>query len=307
MRKFRKTVCLSRVYLRNRSRERMRPVARSGMRRASRKNPRAAFWPLVCNTGFMIKTGRTYFFCGTSGLVLPVPNKAAFPEAYRNGTRLTYYSSLFNSIEINSSFYKIPRQKTLEHWTTETPPHFRFTLKLWRGITHETGLSFHQKDIAAFMQAASGIGQKKGCLLVQLPPSAKPDNTRQLQTLLRELRTHDPDRTWPIAVEFRHPGWYTDKTSESLRQHGAGVVLQDMPASSSWQEPGQGNFVYLRYHGPAGDYKGGYAKARLTQDAAKIQRWLAVNKTVYVYFNNTIGDALIDLQRLRELVLFPVA
>jgi uncharacterized protein YecE (DUF72 family) len=255
----------------------------------------------------MTKTGRTYFFCGTSGLVLPVPNKAAFPEAYQNGTRLTYYSSLFNSIEINSSFYKIPRQKTLEHWTTETPDEFRFTLKLWRGITHETGLSFHQKDITAFMQAASGIGRKKGCLLVQLPPSAKSDNTRQLQTLLRELRTHDPDRTWPIAVEFRHPGWYTDKTSELLRQHGAGIVLQDMPASANWADASTGNFVYLRYHGPAGDYKGGYTTGRLAHDAANIQRWLAMKKTVYVYFNNTIGDALIDLQRLRKLVLLPVA
>jgi uncharacterized protein YecE (DUF72 family) len=247
-----------------------------------------------------------YFFAGTSGLVLPVPNKSAFPEAYRSGTRLAYYSSLFNSIEINSSFYKLPRQKTLERWTTETPANFRFTLKLWRGITHERELSFDQAAVAAFMQAAAGIGRKKGCLLVQLPPSAKPDKARQLQTLLTELRAHDPDRTWPIAVEFRHPGWYTDKTSELLRQHGAGVVLQDIPASSSWQEPGEGNFVYLRYHGPAGDYKGGYTKARLAQDAARIQRWLSEKKTVYVYFNNTIGDALIDLQRLRELVLLPV-
>ena len=247
-----------------------------------------------------------YFFAGTSGLVLPVPNKASFPEAYRNGTRLTYYSSLFNSIEINSSFYKIPLQKTLERWTTETPAHFRFTLKLWRGITHGTGLSFHQKDITAFMQVASGIGRKKGCLLVQLPPSARPDNTPQLQTLLTALRTHDPERTWPIAVEFRHPGWYTEKTSGLLRQHGASIVLQDMPVSSSWQETGEGNVVYLRYHGPAGDYKGGYTKARLAQDAAKIQRWLSAKKTVYVYFNNTIGDALVDLQRLRESVLLPV-
>jgi uncharacterized protein YecE (DUF72 family) len=247
-----------------------------------------------------------YFFAGTSGLLLPVPNKAAFPEAYRNGTRLTYYGSLFNSIEINSSFYKIPRQKTLEHWTTETPDNFRFTLKLWRGITHETGLSFHQKDINAFMQAASGIGRKKGCLLVQLPPAAKVDNTPQLQTLLTQLRIRDPERTWPIAVEFRHPGWHTNKTRELLRHHGAGIVLQDMPASSSWHEPGEGNLVYLRYHGPAGDYKGGYDDARLARDAGNIQRWLSEKKTVYVYFNNTIGDALIDLQRLRERTLLPV-
>jgi uncharacterized protein YecE (DUF72 family) len=247
-----------------------------------------------------------YFFAGTSGLVLPVPNKTAFPEAYRNGSRLTYYSSLFNSIEINSSFYKLPRQKTLERWTTETPAHFRFTLKLWRGITHERDLSFDQAAVAAFMEAAAGIGRKKGCLLVQLPPTAKLDKTLQLQTLLTQLRVHDPGRTWQIAVEFRHPSWYVNKTRELLRQHGAGIVLQDMPASSSWAELGEGNFVYLRYHGPAGDYKGGYDDARLAQDAASIRRWLSVKKAVYVYFNNTIGDALTDLQRLGESVLLPV-
>jgi uncharacterized protein YecE (DUF72 family) len=249
---------------------------------------------------------KDYFFAGTSGLVLPVPNKAAFPEAYREGSRLTYYSSLFNSIEINSSFYKLPRQKTLERWTTETPPHFRFTLKLWRGITHERDLLFDETAVAAFMEAAAGIGRKKGCLLVQLPPTAKLDKTLQLQTLLTQLRVHDPGRTWQIAVEFRHPSWYVNKTRELLRQHGAGIVLQDMPASSSWSESGEGNFVYLRYHGPAGDYKGGYTDTRLAKDAAGIRRWLSMNETVYVYFNNTIGDALVDLQRLRESVLFPV-
>ena len=91
-----------------------------------------------------------------------------------------------------------------------------------------------------------------------------------------------------------------------LRHWGVGLVLPDMPASSSWAELGEGNVVYLRYHGPAGDYKSGYDDARLAQDAANIRRWLSVKKSVYVYFNNTIGDALIDLQRLRERVLLPV-
>jgi len=254
----------------------------------------------------MIRTGRTYFFSGTSGLVLPVPNKAAFPEAYRNGTRLTYYSSLFNSIEINSSFYKLPRQKTLERWTTETPANFRFTLKLWRGITHERDLSFDEAAVAAFMEAAAGIGRKKGCLLVQLPPGLRVEQATKLEELLEQVIKHDRDRGWDIAVEFRHPSWYVEKTREMLRRLGVGLVLQDMPASLSWAEMCEGKFVYLRYHGPAGDYKGGYDEARLARDAASIQRWLAMKKTVYVYFNNTIGDALIDLQRLQESVLLPV-
>jgi uncharacterized protein YecE (DUF72 family) len=255
----------------------------------------------------MTRTGRPYFFCGTSGLVLPVPNKAAFPEAYRDGTRLTYYSSLFNSIEINSSFYKIPQRATMERWVSEVPEDFRFTLKLWRGITHERDLSFEPKAVATFMQAVAGIGRKKGCLLVQLPPGLHVEKANKLQELLEKVTMSDPGRGWNVAVEFRHRSWYVEETHELLRRHGAGIVLQDMPASANWADTSEGNFVYLRYHGPAGDYKGGYQERRLARDAANMQRWLAEKKIVYVYFNNTIGDALIDLQRLRELVLFPVA
>jgi uncharacterized protein YecE (DUF72 family) len=247
-----------------------------------------------------------YFFAGTSGLVLPLPNKAAFPEAYREGSRLTYYSSLFNSIEINSSFYKLPRRVTMERWVLEVPEDFRFTLKLWRGITHERELSFDQSAVAAFMEAAAGIGQKKGCLLLQLPPGLRADKAKQLEELLRLVAKGDPDRGWNVAVEFRHSSWYVQETREMLHRWGVGLVLQDMPASSSWAELGEGNFVYLRYHGPAGDYKGGYTDARIARDAASIRRWLSVKKAVYVYFNNTIGDALIDLDRLRESVLLPV-
>ncbi len=244
-----------------------------------------------------------YFFAGTSGLVLPVPNKAAFPEAYRKGSRLTYYSSLFNSIEINSSFYKQPQRKTLERWTTETPADFRFTLKLWRGITHERELSFDQAAVAAFMDAAAGIGRKKGCLLVQLPPGLQGRRIDKLEALLAEIAKGNSDGAWNVAIEFRHPSWYVEETRAMLRRWRVGLVLQDMPAASSWAEPDEGNYVYLRYHGPAGDYKGGYDDQRLARDAAGIRRWLSANKTVYVYFNNTIGDALTDLQRLRELVL----
>jgi uncharacterized protein YecE (DUF72 family) len=249
----------------------------------------------------------TFFYCGTSGLVLPVPNKAAFPDAYREGSRLTYYSSLFNSIEINSSFYRLPRRVTMEKWVTEVPDGFRFTLKLWRGVTHEQDLSFSREGVRTFMEAAAGIGRKKGCLLVQLPPGLRAGQIGKLEELLDLLVAGDPDRGWNIAVEFRHPSWYVEETRELLLRWHVGLVLQDMPASASWGEAGDGNFVYLRYHGPAGDYKGGYADGRLYKDAERIRRWLTVKKSVYVYFNNTIGDALIDLERLRTLVLLPVA
>jgi uncharacterized protein YecE (DUF72 family) len=233
-------------------------------------------------------------YCGTSGIVLPVPNKQAFPEAFRAGSRLTYYASLFNSLEVNSSFYKIPQQKTLARWVEEVPANFRFTVKLWREITHVPSLAFSSADVKRFMHAAAGIGPKKGALLLQLPPGLKSAGSPQLARLL-EMISGDG---WKIAVEFRDKSWYTAATDGLLERFNAVRVMQDMPASFKWEPMAFSYFIYMRYHGPAGDYKGGYPEDRLKQDAARIKSWLKESKDVYVYFNNTIDGAFANARSL---------
>src|ERR1700744_50802 len=141
---------------------------------------------------------------GTSGLVLPVPNKQAFPEASRAGSRLAYYSTLFNIIKINSTFYKLPLPATFSRWAEEVQPDFRFTVKLWRGITHVPGLGFLQADVNRCLYAMHHLGEKKGCLLIQLPPGLKATAAEKLDSLLDTVCTSDPARTWKVAVEFRH-------------------------------------------------------------------------------------------------------
>ena len=92
------------------------------------------------------------WFCGTSGLVLPVPNKLAYPEEYRDKSRLHYYSVLFNSIEVNSSFYKLPLRRTVDRWCTEVAGDFRFTYKLSKEITHSRDLNFEKQAIDRFFE-----------------------------------------------------------------------------------------------------------------------------------------------------------
>jgi uncharacterized protein YecE (DUF72 family) len=242
---------------------------------------------------------------GTSGLVLPVPNKQAFPEAFRQGPRLTYYASLFNSIEINSTFYKIPMPHTFTRWVSEVPELFEFTVKLWRGITHVPGLRFDQQDVSRFLHAAHGLGNKKGCLLIQLPPGLTATAAEQLEQLLETVCRLDPDRSWKLAVEFRHRSWYTREIDSILSRHRASRVLHDMPSSAIAELPADHPtipFIYLRFHGPEGNYKGGYTQNFLTGWADRIAGWLSEEKDVYVYFNNTIGDALADLSRLQALL-----
>src|ERR1041385_6356984 len=95
---------------------------------------------------------RGAFYSGISGLQVPVP-KYLFPPAYQLASRLTYYASLFNSIEVNSSFYKVPLAKTISRWAASVPGHFIFTFKLWKEVTHAKGLNFAKSDVRRFLSA----------------------------------------------------------------------------------------------------------------------------------------------------------
>lgn len=260
----------------------------------------------------MTQEAAALLLAGTSGLVLPAPNKQAFPEAFRAGSRLAYYSTLFNSIEINSTFYKMPLPTTFSRWAGEVQPDFRFTIKLWRGITHVPGLRFTKEDVYRCLYAVHHLGEKKGALLIQLPPGLQVSAAEKLEQLLDTVCAADPARAWKLAVEFRHRSWYTPEVWALLHRYQASGVLHDMPASSITELPDPPAlvlpaspvpFVYLRFHGPAGDYKGGYSDAGLRTWAEKAVAWLSTGKEVFIYFNNTIGDALPNLIRLRTLIL----
>ncbi len=233
-------------------------------------------------------------YAGTSGLVLPVANKTLFPPEFRNRSRLSFYASLYNSIEVNSSFYRIPMKKTTARWETEVPDHFRFSFKMFRDITHNKGLVFDEQVLNRFMESINGVQTKRGALLVQLPPGTGYDPA-QLELLLTRIIADDPDRSWKLNVEFRNSAWYNKDCFALLEALGVGLVLHDMPRSIPPSFEPWTDFAYLRFHGIAGDYRGSYSKDNLQPYADTVNRWLARGKSVYIYFNNTIGEALINL------------
>src|SRR5882757_11111054 len=144
------------------------------------------------------------FRAGTSNVVVPEKNKAAFPAAFQSKSHLEYYASLFNSVEINRTFYKLPLSATLEKWAAQVPEDFRFTLKLWKEITHIKDLRYKSEDVVAFMQTVAPIGFKKGCLLVQFPAGLDSKNASSVERLLADIAASNPEPGWRIAVEFRN-------------------------------------------------------------------------------------------------------
>lgn len=238
---------------------------------------------------------------GTSGIVVP-GSKATFPEAYQVTSRLTYYATLFNSVEINSTFYRIPQPKTFAAWAAETGPDFAFTIKLWRDITHTNALADDLSGIVRFLDASRALGPKKGCLLIQFPPSNTIRQLKAVSALLHALAAADPAREWRQAVEFRHPSWYVDDAFELLDEHGASLVLHDKgPARNARLNEGA-DFVYLRFHGPQGNYRESYERDFLHDQAEQIHDYLHEGKDVYAYFNNTMGAAFASAQDLYRLV-----
>lgn len=234
---------------------------------------------------------------GTSGLVLPLP-KRSFPPEFQDKPRLTYYATLFNSIEINSSFYKVPMAATVKRWADSVPEGFKFTFKLWREITHNKGLAYNPDDVYHFMQVISNVGHKKGTLLVQFPPSFNVSGIRQLEQLLSHIQHADAARSWKIALEFRNRTWYAEDVYDLISQYYAGIVVQDMPTSATPFRDESVDFKYVRFHGPNGAYRGSYTSDFLYEYAQYIKEWQQEGKELYIYFNNTMGAALENLQTL---------
>jgi uncharacterized protein YecE (DUF72 family) len=191
---------------------------------------------------------------------------------------------------------------TTKRWASEVPDDFRFTFKLFREITHNKALAFDNALVEKFMHVIDQVGNKKGALLVQFPASITFDSLSQLKKLLTSVRRFDKANEWDLCVEFRHHSWYRKETYNLLSRLRAAVVMHDMPASAPPLIDPWTDFVYVRFHGPAGDYKGGYTDELLLEYSGKMKNWLQEYKTIYTYFNNTIGDAVINLMTINKFI-----
>jgi uncharacterized protein YecE (DUF72 family) len=242
---------------------------------------------------------QTSFYSGTSNLVSPL-KRSEYPIEFAGASRLTYYASLFSSIEINASFYKLPKASTIEKWEKSVPGDFRFTFKLPKAVTHAKDLQFSSSELELFAETVDRVGNKRGCLLVQLPPKLNREKEEELAGLLECITDNAKD--WKIAVEFRHPSWYDSAVYRLLQDYGTSMVKHDMPKAATPKKEIAESFVYLRFHGPEGTYRGSYDDVILDGYAKRIADWVKDGKEVYAYFNNTMGDALGNLETLNRMV-----
>jgi uncharacterized protein YecE (DUF72 family) len=203
-----------------------------------------------------------------------------FYEAKTPGSRmLAHYIRHFDTVEINNSFYRLPKAETFSAWREATPPDFRFAVKASRFITHMKKLKDPQSALENFLPPAEALGKKLGPILFQLPPHW-PVNTERLQEFLSVL-----PRKHRYVFEFREHSWHTSRVYDLLRRYNAAFCVFELAGHHSPIEI-TADWSYIRLHGPEGAYQGSYAHRQLEQWAERIVNWSSELKGVYLYFDN---------------------
>lgn len=180
-------------------------------------------------------------YCGTSGFSFKEWKGPFYPEKLPANRMLAYYAERLPTVEINNTFYRMPRREMLESWAGQVPDSFRFAVKAPRRITHIKQLADCSEEAGYFFEALEGLGARLGVVLLQLPPHSRV-NVEKLKSFL-ELVPGDV----PAAFEFRHPSWRDDAVLAALANRGAAWVTADTDDSDEAPElPETGALAYLR-------------------------------------------------------------
>ena len=147
-----------------------------------------------------------------------------YPEKVKPADLLAEYARKFSTVEVDSTFYGIPKRSTVENWYRSTPDHFKFAAKFPKKITHESDLTGVDDILAKFLDTMSGLKDKLGPLLLQFPYSFKTDMADNLIKFLKILPSD-----FDFVVEIRNKKWLDDRFYDSLREAGVGLALLDHP------------------------------------------------------------------------------
>ena len=216
-------------------------------------------------------------------------SSAVAPQFPGEGSHLERYARVLPAVEINSSFYRPHRAATYARWRESVPASFRFSVKLPREITHVRRLRDVDQEVDVFLDAAGNLGDRFGCLLVQMPPSLAFDagNAERLFSKLRERLG------FAIACEARHQSWFRPEPAELLARFEVATVLADPqvaidPAPAIYQ-----GVVYVRLHGSPEIYRSDYSRAYLEENAARLLERYRQGRQVWCIFDNTLSSTYI--------------
>jgi uncharacterized protein YecE (DUF72 family) len=216
---------------------------------------------------------------GTSGWHYGHWKGPFYPRDLPAGDFLSFYAQHFHTVEINNTFYQLPAEETVRTWRDTVEPHFVFSVKASRYITHMKKLKDPQEPVRRFLDRIATLGDRLGPILFQLPPRWHFDRQR-LRSFLQALPSG-----FRYTFELRDPSWLNEQAYDILAEHGAALCIYDLRGHVSPKEI-TADFVYVRLHGPYGAYRGSYSAQDLAGWAGAFSTWASRGKEVFCYFDN---------------------
>lgn len=233
---------------------------------------------------------------GTSGWHYNDWQGRFYPEDLKKKDWLKYFSKEFDTVEINNTFYQLPKLETVKNWYKTVEDNFEFTVKASRYITHIKKLKDPEQTLQKFFDIIEPLKEKLGTILYQLPPNQKIDLEKMehfLQNIPRKNRS---------VFEFRNDSWYEDSLYELLSKYNCGFCIHDMPENSSPRII-TSDILYVRFHGPSGKYRGDYPDKLMKDWAEWIAGKSSSSNEIYCYFNNDLkGFAVKNAKTLRNFI-----
>jgi uncharacterized protein YecE (DUF72 family) len=232
---------------------------------------------------------------GCSGWVYKDWRGVVYPTQLPMRRWFEHYATLFDTAEINNTFYRLPPPETVTRWAAQAPDGFTYAVKLGGFGSHRMKLRDAVTWLPNHLDRVYRLGPSLGPNLVQLPPRWKRDTGR-----LREFLEVAPrDVRW--AIELRDPTWVADDVLQILTDHGAALVIHDLLPRHPWILTT--DWTYVRFHGPNAiedPYRGLYGGRRLGRVSTRLREWLDEGFDTYIYFNNDwYGHAVTDARWLR--------
>ena len=240
---------------------------------------------------------------GTSSFTADGWNGAFYPKGMKSADYLGFYSSRFDTVEVDSTFYRCPTVEAVNNWAIKTPPGFIFSLKIPRTITHEKVLVECDKEFEEFVGTVSVLGEKLGPMVFQFPffNDAVFSSPVQFVTRLQVFFKKLPRTGHRFAVEIRNKYWLKPRLLDLLRENNVALVLQDqswMPRAEELFEkydPITADFTYIRWLGDRKEIEKltKVWSSAIVDRTAELQSWVTVCQkiqkrgiTQYVYANN---------------------
>lgn len=221
---------------------------------------------------------------GTAGWSIAARYAEALPGP---GSHLARYAGRLGAVEINSSFYKPHQRKTYERWAQSVPSGFRFAVKIPKAVTHDNGLNEPESVLDRFASEVSGLGDRLGVLLVQLPPKLAFDPV-PWNGFLDALRSRI---TGAVALEPRHASWFTPEVDGLLATQRVARVAADPPLHGALTPGGWRGLAYFRWHGAPRVYYSDYDAAALAGIRQRLTASVAAGQATWCIFDNTAAGA----------------